>query len=73
MIFIAITRTGKETKHVEVEKNSTVEAAFQKAGFSRTDYADWTITDEDGDSLQLTDVLTNSGQLIVGKKVSGAA
>lgn len=73
MIFIAITRTGKDTKHVEVEKGATVESAFIKAGFSSSDYSSWTVTDEDGDTLSLSDTLNNSGQLIVGKKVSGAA
>lgn len=73
MLFIAITRPGKDTKHVEVEKGSTVEQAFIKAEFSRDDYSKWSVTDEDGDSLSLTDTLNNSGQLIAGTKVSGAA
>lgn len=73
MIFIAITRPGKETKHVELEKGSTVEDAFVKAGFSRSDYSGWSVTDEDGDTLSLSDTLNNSGQLIAGTKVSGAA
>ena len=73
MIFIAVTRPGKDTAHVELDKGSTVEQAFVKAGFSRDDYAKWSITDEDGDSLSLNDTLNNSGQLICGTKVSGAS
>lgn len=71
-IYVAITRTGKETAHVEVPSGSTVQDTFVKAGFSPSDYNSWTITDEDGDTLRLTDRLTSSTQLICGGRVAGA-
>lgn len=71
-IFVSVTRPGKETKTVEVAAGSTVEDVFVKADIARSDYQAYTVTDEDGDNLTLSDALNSSTQLICGARVAGA-
>ena len=72
-IYVAITRTGKQTKHVEAAKGSTVRQLLEKAGLEEAEFGSWTIVDEDGDSLNLYDEVHSSTQLICGMRTSGAA
>ena len=71
-IMVSVVRTGKQTKTVEVPSGSTVEQIFIAAGFDRATYANWTVTDEEGDVLQLNTTRDASTQLICGQRVDGA-
>lgn len=71
-IFVAIVRAGKEVLHSTVAPGTTVEAVFVKEGLAAADYRNWNLTDEEGDTLALTDELHNSTQIIAGPRVDGA-
>lgn len=71
-IHIAITRPGKSTVYTEIPSGETVEYSLNKAGLNESDYNGWSFTDEDGDTLDLADSLSNSTALICGPRVDGA-
>lgn len=71
-IYVTIVRPGKAAQTVDVPAGSTVEDVFRKAGFSESDYRNWHITDEDGDSLSLSSTLFQTTQIVAGPRVDGA-
>lgn len=72
-IYVTIVRTGKQEVTETVPAGTTVRAIFEQAGISSSVYNGWSITDEDGNSLNLDSVLHSSTALICGARVNGAA
>jgi hypothetical protein len=71
-IYITLVRPGKPPTQVEASRGSTVRQVLDKAGIPSTEYANWSFTDEDGDTLGLDSSLDNSTALICGTRVDGA-
>ena len=72
-IYITIVRTGKNEVTETVASGSTVSSVLDQAGISSATYRGWSISDEEGDTLNLDTELYASTALICGSRVNGAA
>lgn len=71
-LFAVLVRPGKTSKTQAFNTGDTLESVLVAAGITGSDYRNWTFTDEDGDTLSLSDTLHRTSTIICGQRVDGA-